>query len=103
VANGRRADFEMVFGTGGVWTRLLHQSGGYLATKLWCESPEMRQYRVRDFWAWHRSFESFRGQFQAEYERFGNWILSGGLIEKEQFLGAYDEELDGGENNSVLI
>jgi len=52
---------------------------------------------------WHRDFENFRSQFQSEYERFGNWIVSDGLIEKEQFLGAYYEPLGGEEDNSVLI
>jgi hypothetical protein len=103
VANGRRADFETVFGPGGIWTKLLHQSDGYLLTEIRCESPESRQYRVRDFWEWHRSFENFRSRFQSEYERFGSWILSDGLIEKERFLGAYYEEINGGENDSVLI
>ena len=93
----------MVFGSGGVWARLLYPSDGYLGSEVWCESPESRQYRVRDFWAWHRSFESVRSQFQFEYERFGNWILSEGLIEKEQFLGAYYEEIGGGDNDSVVI
>ena len=93
----------MVFGTTGIWTRLLYQAGGYLLTEVWCEFPESRQYRVKDFWAWHRSFENFRSRFQSEYERFGNWILSDGLIEKEQFLGAYYEEFGGNEDNSVLI
>jgi hypothetical protein len=38
-----------------------------------------------------------------EYERFGNWILSDGLIEKEQFLGVYYERKDdGGEEDLVL-
>jgi hypothetical protein len=102
VASGRRADFEMVFGAGGIWTSLLHPSDGYLATEVWCESPESRQFRVRDFWVGHRSFEAFRSQFQTEYERFGNWILSDGLIEKEQFLGAYYEPPGGEEEDSVL-
>jgi hypothetical protein len=103
VSDGRRADFEMVFGTTGIWARLLYQADGYLLTEVWCESPESRQYRVRDFWAGHRSFENFRSRFQLEYERFGNWILSDGLIEKEQLLGAYYEELGGEEDDSVLI
>jgi len=103
VTDGRRADFEAVFGLGGIWARLLYQSDGYLLTEIRCESPELRQYRVRDFWEWHRSFENFRSRFQSEYERFGSWILSDGLVEKGQFLGAYYEEIDGGENDSVLI
>ena len=103
MADGRRADFEAAFGIGGIWTRLLYESDGYLLTEVRCESPESRQYRVRDFWEWHRSFQNFRSRFQSEYERFGNWILSDGLIEKEQFLGAYYEELGGEEDDSVLI
>ena len=103
MTDGRRADFETVFGTTGIWTRLLYQADGYLLTEVWCESLEWRQYRVRDFWSWHRSFEDFRKRFQSERERFGGWILSDGLIEKEQFLGAYYEPLDGEEDSSVLI
>jgi len=76
----------MVFGTTGIWATLLYQADGYLFTEVWCESPESRQYRVRDFWSWHRSFENFRSWFRSEQQRFGSWILSDGLIEKEQFL-----------------
>ena len=82
---------------------MLCEAEGYLLTETRCESPESRQYRVRDFWDWHRSFENFRSRFQSEYERFGSWILSDGLIEKEQFLGAYYEELGGEEDDSVVI
>jgi hypothetical protein len=103
VADGRRADFEAVFGIGGTWTKLLYEAEGYLLTDARCESPESRQYRVRDFWAWHRSFENFRSRFKSEYERFGSWILSDGLIEKEQFLGAYYEKIGGEEDDSVVI
>ena len=100
MTDGRRAEFEVVFGIAGAWTRLLYGAEGYLMTEAWCESLESRQYRVRDFWAWHRSFEDFRSRFQSE----GGRILSDGLIEKEQFLGAYYEELGGEEDDgSVLI
>jgi hypothetical protein len=103
VTDGRRADFEAVFGLGGIWTKLLYRSDEYLLTEVRCESPESRQYRVRDFWEWHGSFENFRSRFQSEYERFGSWILSEGLVEKEQFLGAYYERRDdGGEEDLVL-
>ena len=84
---------------------MLSQADGYLVTEVWCESQESRQYRVRDFWNWHRNFETFRARFQREFERFENWIVSEGLIEKEQFLGAYYERRDdegGDEDESVL-
>jgi len=54
-------------------------------------------------WGWHRDFEVFRARFQAEYERFGNWILSEGLVEKEQFLGAYYEKFDDGSDEDLVL
>jgi hypothetical protein len=58
---------------------------------------------VRDFWSWHRNFEIFRARYQAEFERFEQWLWSERLIEKEQFLGAYYEKFeDGSEEDSVL-
>jgi hypothetical protein len=50
------------------------------------------QYRVRDFWRGHQDFESFRTQFQSEYERLESWLRSDEVIEKEQFVGNYYEE-----------
>ena len=80
---------------------MLCEARGYLLTEAWCESPLTRQYRVKDCWAWHRDFEKFREQHQSEYERFESWIVSGGLIEKEQFLGAYYDKGRGDEDELV--
>ena len=93
----------MAFGVAGIWARLLSQADGHLVTEVWCESQESRQYRVKDFWNWHRNFEIFRGRFQQEFERFESGIVSEGLIEKEQFLGAYYErkDVDGDEDELV--
>jgi hypothetical protein len=102
VANGRRADFELAFGTGGIWPRILFEANGYVGTELWCEIAADRQYRVRDLWAWHRDFEIFRSHHQMEYERFESWIISSGLIEKEQFLGVYYEPL-GDEDEGLVL
>jgi hypothetical protein len=102
VADGRRAEFEAVFGPGGLWPQLLSKADGYLLTELRCEAHEAGQYRVRDCWDWHRSFERFRSANQVEFERFEQWLRSTRLIEKEQFLGAYYEKSGGGEENLVL-
>jgi hypothetical protein len=77
---------------------MLYEADGYLLTDCWCESPQKRQYRVRDFWKWHKNFESFRARFQSRYGEFEKRILSDRLIEKEQFLGAYYEEQAGGDD-----
>jgi hypothetical protein len=101
IADGRRADFETAFGRDGIWSKILLRADGYMETELRCESSQGTQYRVRDFWSWHRNFEVFRARFQAEFERFEEWLRSERLIEKEQFLGAYYEK-DGSEEDWVL-
>jgi hypothetical protein len=77
---------------------LLFEADGYLLTEVRWESPETGQYRVRDWWDWHRNFEKFRGRFQAECERFDGWIVSDGLVERAQFLGAYYEKYSDGDD-----
>jgi hypothetical protein len=102
VTDGRRAEFEAAFGMDGIWTRLLHGAEGYLFTEVWCELPEVRQYRVKDSWAWHRNFERFRDRFHAEFEKFEQWLRSEGLIVKEHFLGAYYEKSDDGSEEDLV-
>jgi hypothetical protein len=77
----------------------LQRAPGYIETETECESVTERRYRVRDFWIWHRNFEVFRERFAAEYDRFELLVSSEGLVEREQFVGAYyvKERGDGGE------
>jgi hypothetical protein len=103
MANGRRVEFEAAFGVGGGWSRLLSRADGYLRTETRCESPESAQYRVRDFWSWHRNFEVFRERLQAEIESFEIWLRSESVIEKEQFLGAYYERFDSGSEQDLVL
>jgi hypothetical protein len=95
VADGRQADFETVFGRDGIWRDFLKRAPGCAETEVESEWPAQRRYRVRDFWSWHRNFEIFRERFAAEYERFERLISVEGLIEREQFVGAYYEKKDG--------
>jgi len=103
VADGRRADFEAAFGISGPWSKLLYEADGYLLSECWCEVSQSLQYRVRDFWSWHRNFEVFRARFHAEFEQFENWICSERLIEREQFLGAYYEKVEGGSEEGLVL
>jgi hypothetical protein len=87
----------VVFGVGGIWRELLGRGEGYLVTEVECELASERRYRVRDFWTRHFSFEVFRERFADECERFERLIVADGLIERQQFVGAYYEEWDGDE------
>ena len=98
-----RAEFEEVFGLDGTWSRLLKGADGYLLTQVRCESPETRQYRVKDFWSWHRNFEIFRARFKPEFEQFLDWVVSERLIEKEEFLGAYYEKFEDGDERDLVL
>ena len=46
------------------------------------------QYRVRDFWVGHRSFEMFRERFAEGFAEFDRQIVDE-LVEKQEFVGAY--------------
>ena len=103
ITDGRRAEFEAVFADGGTWSKLLYRADGYLLSECWCESPQSSQYRVKDFWSWHRNFEVVRVRFLAEFQQFEDWLRSEKLIEKEQFLGAYYEKFEGGSEEDLVL
>jgi hypothetical protein len=91
----------VVFGPAGVWKDFLSRAEGYIDTMIECESVAERRYRIRDFWTWHRNFEVFRQKFAVEYERFEGLISAEGLVEREQFVGAYYENRHGDEDEWV--
>jgi hypothetical protein len=99
--DGRQSDLEVVFGPDGIWVELLRRVPGYIGTQIECESPVERRYRVQDFWTWYRYFELFRERFAAEYEKFERLVTTDGLVEREQFVGAYYEEEAGGGDEMV--
>jgi hypothetical protein len=80
----------MVFGPDGIWARFLRQAEGFVATDVKQELPDDGRYRVRDFWTGHRGFEIFRERYSEQFSRFDQEILEG-LVEKQQFVGAYYE------------
>ena len=83
--------------------RLLFESDGYLGSEVSCEIPESRQYRVKDYWVWHRDFEKFRSLRQVDFERFEIWIASEGWIERQEFLGAYYERFEDGSEEDLVL
>ena len=68
----------------------MRQARGYIATEVSCESESDGQYRVRDFWSWHRGFEIFREQCSEDFAQFDRQIVEV-LVEKQEFVGAYYE------------
>ena len=71
----------------------MRQAQGYIATEAQCESSDDGQYRVRDFWSWHRGFEIFRERYSEDFAKFDREVIED-LIEKQLFVGAYYESDD---------
>jgi len=98
VREGCEKDFELVFAGDGVWASLLGpRSQDYIGTELrWIGQ---RCCEVRDLWRSHRSFELFRDLYQADLERFRDWLAGKEFVEQETFLGAfYSGETDEGDD-----
>jgi heme-degrading monooxygenase HmoA len=90
VKAGCENDFELVFGSGGLWCELLQRySDGYLDTEVQIVSVEERRYMVRDFWKSHWDFELFRVRQQHEVELFRDWLASQDMVEQETLLGSF--------------
>jgi hypothetical protein len=66
----------------------LWQIQGYIATDLKFEGDGC--YRVRDFWNGHREFEGFRDRRARDFAEFDRQVIDG-LVEKQEFVGAYYE------------
>jgi hypothetical protein len=90
VRESKRAEFGLVFGTDGIWSRFLRQGEGYIATEVKCESVSEGRYRVRDFWSGHGGFEIFRER-HAEFSGRLDRLIADELVEKQEFVGAYYE------------
>jgi hypothetical protein len=90
-----------VFGASGIWPEFLSRNAAYIATAIERESNVERCYRVRDFWKTHRDFELFRERMSADLEKFDRLIELEGLIEKQEFVGAYYEKRPGDEDEVV--
>jgi hypothetical protein len=95
--DGRQRDLEIVYEPGEIWSELLKPAPGYLGTEVECESVVERCYRIRDFWTAHRWFEIFREKHAEDYERLKQWLSAEGVVEREQFVGAYYEDDQGDE------
>ena len=89
VHEGREADFERIFGPGGIWTDFLRRSRQYLGSQLWLESKTERRFQLRDSWRSHVGFEAFRAIHQLDCDRFEQLIAREELVAREQFLGAF--------------
>jgi hypothetical protein len=103
VNEGRKAEFEEVFGPDGVWREFLSRSSGYAGSELRCESPDQRQFRLKDFWKSHLEFESFRDKFAADYEQLTQRVALDRIVERQELVGMYyTDENERGEEEGLV-
>ncbi|MFL6437102.1 MAG: hypothetical protein ACJ71Q_05945 [Terriglobales bacterium] len=103
VREGREADFEGIFGPGGIWPDFLKRSRSYLGSQLWLESKTERRFQLRDFWQSHVGFEAFRAIHQLDCHRLEQLIAREQLVAREEFVGAfYVNDPEWGEGDDLV-
>jgi heme-degrading monooxygenase HmoA len=86
---GREKDFEALYGPGGLWAALFHESRRYHGTILLRSHAAPREYTLLDFWQSRADFEAFKEAQRGAYEALDR--EGEGLTELEQHLGWFDD------------
>jgi heme-degrading monooxygenase HmoA len=89
VRPGKQPEFEDLYGPGGLWAALSHESRAYHGTILLRSHDRDRAYTLVDFWDSRQDFEAFKAAHAAAYgalDREGE-----GLTEAEEHLGWFED------------
>jgi len=84
---GRESAFEQIYGPAGDWVRLFQRGEGYLGTDLLRDTATPRRYVTIDRWALPSAYETFRRQWQSDYEALDARCAP--LTEQEALLGTF--------------
>jgi heme-degrading monooxygenase HmoA len=88
VRAGSEGEFDRHYGPDGTWVQLFRRGAGYHGTVLLRDRQTPGRYVTLDRWQDLASFERFRSQFAADYDRTD--VAMEGLTESEVRLGVFD-------------
>jgi heme-degrading monooxygenase HmoA len=88
VAPGHRKEFEKHYGTEGTWAQLFRLSSAYSGTELLHDEEDPGRYLTVDRWDDQPSFEKFRVDYAAEYQRIDQSMER--LTDSEKRLGVFE-------------
>lgn len=95
VASAKRAEFETVYGTTGLWYQYFKQDPDYLGSFLYnnelaAKPNEQVEYILIDKWTSKESYEHFKKVHQEEYEQLGKKFEL--LYAEEIQIGAFHSQ-----------
>jgi hypothetical protein len=86
---GKEQEFEDLYGPGGLWAALFHESRAYHGTILLRDATRPRAYTLLDFWGAREDFEALK---KARAEAYAALDQAGeALTESEEHLGWFDD------------
>lgn len=89
VKPGKQPEFEELYGPGGLWAGLFHESRAYHGTILLRSQERDREYKLVDFWDHRDDFEAFKKKFASAYGALDH--EGEGLTEQEEHLGWFED------------
>lgn len=90
VREGKRAEFEQVYGPEGDWVRFFRRAQAFLGTELLQDEDAPGRYISIDRWTSAEAFREFRQANTEEYNALD--LRCTGLTEHESFLGGFERE-----------
>lgn len=87
VIPGSETEFERIYGATGDWVQLFKQGQGYIKTELHRDTNKKGRYLTIDYWVSKKACETFREQFNCEFEALDKHCES--LTEREIQIGEF--------------
>lgn len=88
-----RGRFELAFGPGGTWSKLVARSPGFRGTMLLCDTQDPRRFLVIDLWDSEAHREQLRAAHGAELAALD--AIFAELIETTAALGVFRVRAEG--------
>lgn len=64
----RVGEFEALYGPGGKWSELFHQSTGYIKTELHRDRSQPNRFITVDYWTSYSAWLDWRARFAAGFD-----------------------------------
>jgi heme-degrading monooxygenase HmoA len=89
VKPGKEKAFEEMYGPGGLWAALFHESRAYHGTILVRSRAEPRAYTLLDFWDHREDYDAFKEKFAEPFAALDHEGEK--LTEREEQVGWFDD------------
>lgn len=86
---GKEKEFEELYGPGGLWAALFHESRAYHGTIVLRSQREPLQFTLIDFWTHRDDYDALRQDRREPYDALDR--AGAELTESEEHVGWFDD------------